>query len=116
MKDEVKKESQSSWPGLSRPSTPLGAATQQGVDARNKCGHDGRGAVPARVGIDSEIVANPYVLQELAKPRGEREHEIRRARRPRVPPHGYPLSGRDAAGRPVLFHSDEKERFHADRP
>lgn len=72
-------------------------------------------SLPVNGKREEVISANPYVLQELAKPRGEREHEIRRARRPRVAPHGYPLSGRDAAGRPVLFHSDEKERFHADR-
>ena len=34
-------DSQSSWPGLSRPSTSCCAAMLQGVDARNKCGHDG---------------------------------------------------------------------------
>jgi hypothetical protein len=78
------------------------------VDGRDKPGHDGGE-------VKTVISADPYVLQELAKPRGEREHEILSERRPRVPPHGYPLSGRDAAGRPVLFHSDEKERFHADR-
>jgi hypothetical protein len=58
------------------------------------------------------IAANPYVLQELTKPEGEREHEIlSRRRRGRVPLHGYPLSGFDAGGRQVLIHSDEKERF-----
>jgi hypothetical protein len=90
-----------SWPGLSRPSTPLPAATPQGVDARHKAGHDSK---------EETIPANPYVLQELAKEPYEREHEIiSRRRRDLVKPHGYPLSGRDGAGRSVLFHSGEKE-------
>ena len=58
------------------------------------------------------ITANPYVLQELAKPEGEREHEIlSRRRRGLVPLHGYPPSGFDAEGRQVLIHSGEKGRF-----
>jgi hypothetical protein len=96
-----------------------GAARLPDRDPRDRCGLDGRGTAPAREDIDSEIAANPFILRELAKPCCEREHEIRREGR-RGTPHGYPLSyplsGRDGADRPVLFHCDERERFHADRP
>jgi hypothetical protein len=105
MEDDLNHESLGpSWPGLSRPSTSLPAAMPQGVDARHKAGHD----------EERKIEANPYVLQELAKKPGEREHEIiSRRRHDLIKPHGYPLSGRDEAGRAVLFHSDEKEAFGA---
>jgi hypothetical protein len=41
-----------SWPGLSRPSTPCFDARKEGVDAGNKCGHDGREVVPVMSDTD----------------------------------------------------------------
>jgi FAD/FMN-containing dehydrogenase/Fe-S oxidoreductase len=40
---DIFKESQPSWPGLSRPSTPSLNVRKQDVDARNKSGHDDGG-------------------------------------------------------------------------
>jgi ferredoxin-thioredoxin reductase catalytic subunit len=88
-------------------------------DGRNKSGHDEETHKPAHDGgkaLDEKISANPYVLQELAKEPADREHEIISYRRRHlVKPHGYPLSGRDGAGKRVLFHSDEKEKFGAEK-
>lgn len=75
---------------------------------------DGASRLSSGHGEERAITANPYVLQELAKEPGEREHEIiSRRRRDVVKPHGYPLSGQNGAGKRVLFHSDEKEKFNA---
>jgi hypothetical protein len=95
-----------SLPGLSRQSRQERHCAPD-RDARVKPAHDdGEG--------EWVIAANLYVLQELAKEPGTREHEIiSYRRRYLVKPHGYPLSGRDGAGRRVLFHSDEKEKFGA---
>jgi FAD/FMN-containing dehydrogenase/Fe-S oxidoreductase len=44
-RDWFRDEERGSWPGLSRPSTPLSGAVGQDVDARHKAGHDGSGEV-----------------------------------------------------------------------
>src|SRR5947207_10773289 len=46
--------SQSSWPGLSRPSTPCRAELNEDVDARHKAGHD-RAKSPTRFASRTDL-------------------------------------------------------------
>jgi 4-hydroxybenzoate-CoA ligase len=56
----------SSWPGSSRPSTSSKTATPQGVDARNKSGHDGRGTVHHFEDLIAKADSKPITADTLS--------------------------------------------------
>ena len=64
-------DSHSSWPGLSRPSTSLFVARRQGVDARDKRGHDGGEALHEENGAKHKRRNGgfPFVMAGYSRPK-----------------------------------------------